>query len=72
MQTVGRIFGIMALIGMIIGLIPLLGWLNWFNIPLAILGLILSIVGKSKGGTIICIVAIFFGLVRLILGGGLL
>ena len=72
MQTVGRIFGIMALIGMIIGLIPLLGWLNWFNIPLAILGLILSIVGKSKGGTIIFIVAIFFGLVRLILGGGLL
>ena len=72
MQTVGRIFGIMALIGMIIGLIPLLGWSNWFNIPLAILGLILSIVGKSKGGTIICIVAIFFGLVRLILGGGLL
>lgn len=72
MQTVGRIFGIMALIGMIIGLIPLLGWLNWFNIPLAILGLILSIVGKSKGGTIICIVAIFFGLVRLMLGGGLL
>jgi|NOAtaT_7_FD_contig_31_1169954_length_1857_multi_4_in_0_out_0_1 hypothetical protein len=72
MQTIGRIFGILALIGMLIGMIPLLGWLNWINIPLAIIGLVLSIIGKSKGGIIICIVAIFFGLLRLILGGGLL
>ena len=72
MQTVGRIFGVIAIIGMVLGMIPFLGWLNWFNIPLAILGLILSIVGKSKGGIIICTVAIFFGLLRLMLGGGLL
>lgn len=71
MKTIGRIFGILALIGMLIGLIPLFGWLNWINIPLAILGLLLSIIGKSKGGIIICVVAIFFGLLRLILGGGI-
>ena len=71
MQTIGRIFGILAIIGMLIGMIPLLGWLNWFNIPLAILGLILSIIGKSKGGIIICVVAIFFGIFRLPLGGGI-
>lgn len=72
MQTIGRIFGIIALIGMLIGLIPFLGWLNWLNIPLAIIGLLLSIIGKSKGGIIICVVAIFFGLLRLIFGGGLI
>ncbi|GAB3430845.1 hypothetical protein [Niabella aquatica] len=72
MKTIGRLFGILALIGMLLGLIPLLGWLNWINIPLAILGLFLSIIGKSKGGIIICIVAIFFGLFRLILGGGII
>ncbi len=37
MQTIGRIFGILALIGMVLGMIPLLGWLNWLNIPLDIL-----------------------------------
>jgi hypothetical protein len=72
MQTIGRIFGILALIGMVIGMIPLFGWLNWLNIPLAIIGLLLSIIGKSKGGIIICVVAIFFGLLRLMLGGGIL
>lgn len=72
MKTIGRIFGILSLFGMVLGLIPLLGWLNWLNIPLAILGLILSIIGKSKGGIIICIVAIFFGILRLMLGGGII
>lgn len=71
MKTIGRLFGILALIGMVLGMIPLLGWLNWINIPLAILGLLLSIIGKSKGGIIICVVAIFFGLIRLIMGGGI-
>lgn len=72
MKTFGRIFGILAICGMLLGMIPLLGWLNWFNIPLAILGLLISIIGKSKGGIIICVVAIFFGLFRLMLGGGIL
>ena len=71
MQTIGRIFGIIAIIGMLIGMIPFLGWLNWLNIPLSIIGLMLSIIGKSKGGIIICVVAIFFGFFRLALGGGI-
>lgn len=72
MKTLGRIFGILAICGMFLGMIPFLGWLNWFNIPLAIIGLLISIIGKSRGGIIICVVAIFFGLLRLMLGGGLL
>lgn len=71
MNTIGRIFGILAIIGMLIGMIPLLGWINWLNIPLAIIGLMLSIIGKSKGGIVICVVAIFFGFFRLSLGGGI-
>jgi hypothetical protein len=72
MKTIGRIFGILALIVMIIGLIPFFGWLNWFGIPLAILGLILSVIGKSNGGMVICAVAIVVGLLRLFMGGGII
>jgi len=72
MKTIGRLFGIMALIGMVVGMIPFFGWLNWLNIPLAMLGLLLSIIGKSNGGIVICVVAIFFGLFRLVIGGGLI
>ena len=72
MKTIGRIFGILSLIFMIIGLIPFFGWLNWFGIPLAILGLILSIIGKSNGGIAICAVAVIVGLIRLTMGGGII
>lgn len=71
MKTIGRIFGIVSLILMVIGIIPFFGWLNWITIPLAILGLLLSIIGKSKGGIVICAVAIIFGICRLMLGGGI-
>ncbi len=72
MKTLGLILGILAALGMLLAFIPLLGWLNWLNIPFAILGLIFSVIGKSRGGTILCIVAILFGMLRLALGGGIL
>jgi len=71
MKIIGRMFGILALIAMILGLVPLLGWLNWFIIPFAILGLILSLIGKSTGGTVLCVLAIIVGMVRLLMGGGI-
>jgi len=72
MKTLGRIFGVLSILGMLLAFIPLLGWLNWFIIPLAVIGLLFSLGGKSKGGTVLCVVAILFGIVRLVLGGGIL
>ncbi len=72
MKIIGLILGILAALGMLLAFIPLLGWLNWINIPFAILGLIFSVISKSKGGTILCIVAVIFGIIRLALGGGII
>lgn len=81
MGIVGLVFGIISIVGFFIGLIPFLGWFNWFNIPLAFVGLVISIVGaasndNSKGpaitGIVLCAIAIFVGALRLMLGGGLL
>lgn len=72
MQTLGRTFGILSMIGMLLGMVPFLGWLNWFNIPLAIVGLVISIIGKSNGGMIICGLAVLFGMLRLLMGGGII
>jgi hypothetical protein len=57
---------------------PLLGWLNWLNIPVAIIGLVFSILGVNKGrnkgigtaGIIINAILIVYGIIRLIIGGG--
>lgn len=71
MKIIGRLCGVLSLIGMLIGFVPFFGWLNWLVIPMSIVGLLLSIVSGSKGGTIICFIAIIFGILRLILGGGI-
>ncbi len=82
MQTLSLIWGILALIGMVVGFIPFLGALNWLNIPFAGIGLIVGIIalatskeggkGRSIAGTVSCSIAIFLGLIRLVLGGGIL
>lgn len=83
MKTASLIFGILAIIGMIVGFFPCLGSLNWINIPFATVGLIISIVaitqakeGEPKGsaiaGIVLCGIAMLFGLIRLIAGGGVL
>lgn len=48
MKLASMILGITALVGMLVGFIPCLGWLNWFNIPVALIGLILGLVDYTN------------------------
>jgi hypothetical protein len=81
MKTVSLVFGILAIIIMIVGFFPCLGSLNWINVPFAGIGLIISAIalaqskeGEPKGsaiaGLVLCGIAVLLGLLRLILGGG--
>ncbi|MFC2001115.1 hypothetical protein ACFLUZ_01260 [Chloroflexota bacterium] len=81
MQLLGLFLGIFSIIGMFIFFIPLLGALNWLNIPLAITGLIISLIaianaqGSKKAGItgiILCSIAIIVGVIRLNLGCGII
>ena len=82
MQTISLIWGILAVIGMLVGFIPCVGAFNWLNIPFAGVGVIISAIAlgtskdpsknKSIAGLICCIVAILFGFIRLVIGGGVL
>jgi len=79
MGIVSLVLGIITIIGMLIGLIPFLGWMNWGVIPIAVVGLIISIVaiasvkenrGLSIAGLILCAIALPVGIIRLIIGWG--
>jgi hypothetical protein len=82
MITLSLVWGILALIGMFVAFLPCLGSLNWLNIPFSAMGLIISIIalvadkterkGGAVAGVILCSVAVLFGLIRLIAGGGVL
>jgi hypothetical protein len=65
------IIGLVALIGALIAFIPLLGWLNWLVIPLAVIGAAVGLMSRATAGRNMNLLVIMVGVVRLMLGGGI-
>ncbi|WOF44538.1 hypothetical protein KNJ79_06335 [Sphingopyxis indica] len=72
LNIVSIFIGLIALILAIPAFIPLLGWANWIIIPIAIVGLALGAMSSSNAGRNLNIAVIVVGVVRLMLGGGLI
>jgi hypothetical protein len=66
------IIGFVALILAIVAFIPLLGWANWLIIPLAVIGAGVGMVSRGTSGRNLNLLVIVIGVVRLMLGGGIL
>jgi uncharacterized protein YqgC (DUF456 family) len=82
MHILSLTWGIMALLGMLVGILPLFGALNWLIIPFAGIGAAVSGVALSRSpaenksmtmaGLVCCLVAMVVGAIRLVLGLGVL
>ena len=80
MGFISLLIGCASLLGMVIGFIPLLGWLNWFNIPFALIGVALGVsaITRPKGsrlggvGIALCGFAVTVGFFRLGIGCGII
>ncbi|MBB5708275.1 hypothetical protein [Sphingopyxis panaciterrulae] len=66
------LIGIIALILAIPAFIPFLGWANWLVIPIAVVGLALGAMSDRNAGRNLNIVVIVVGVLRLMLGGGII
>ena len=66
------IIGFIALICTLITFLPLLGWANWLIIPLAIIGAAVGMLSRGTAGRNLNLLVIVIGVVRLMLGGGIL
>ena len=64
--------GVIALILAVFAFIPFLGWANWVIIPFAVIGLALGAMSDRTSGRNLNIVVVVIGVVRLMLGGGLI
>ena len=71
-NLVSLIIGLVALVCALIAFIPLLGWANWLIIPLAIIGAVIGMISRGTAGRNLNIFVIIIGVVRLMLGGGIL
>jgi hypothetical protein len=75
---VGFLLGLLAGIFLLVGLIPLLGWVNWItSLPLAVLGAIFGAVGRrtsvlATAALVLNLLIIAIALFRLSLGSGIL
>jgi hypothetical protein len=72
LNFVSLIIGVIALVCAAVAFIPLLGWLNWLIIPLAVIGAGVGQISCSNGGRNLNLFVIVVGIVRLMLGGGII
>ena len=82
MGMISVLWGIFAMLWMLLALVPLLGWGNWFLIPFAAVGAIIAALGmvfsasggngRAKAGLILNGLVIVVAVVRLHLGGGVI
>ena len=72
LNVLSILFGIVALVLAIPSTIPLLGWGNWFVLPIAVVGIGLGALSRSNGGRNFCLIVFAIAVVRLMLGGGII
>jgi hypothetical protein len=72
LNLISLVIGGVALILAAIAFIPLVGWANWFIIPLAVIGAGIGAVSSSNSGRNLNLFVILIGIVRLSIGGGII
>lgn len=72
MNIISILIGLVTLALGLVAFIPLLGWLNWFVIPIGIVGAAVGALSSSKGGRNLNLVLIVIFALRLMIGGGII
>ena len=72
LNIVSLIIGVVALLFAVVAFLPLLGWANWLIIPLALIGAAVGMASSSNSGRNLNLFVIVVGVLRLMLGGGIL
>ncbi len=66
------LIGLVTLLLGIVAFMPLLGWLNWFVIPIGIVGIAVGALSSTNGGRNLNVVLVVIFALRLMLGGGII
>ena len=72
LNLVSLIIGIVALLFAAVAFIPLFGWAYWLIIPLAVIGAGIGAVSGGRAGRNLNLFVIVVGIIRLMLGGGII
>lgn len=70
LNVLSILIGLLSLVIVIPSQIPLLGWGNWFALPVVTLGVVVGALSSKNQGRNFCLVVLAIAAVRLMLGGG--
>jgi hypothetical protein len=63
--------GAVAIVPLLLALMPFFGWMNWFLLPLPVVGLIVGSMSSGNAGRNLNLVVLAVAALRLMLGHGL-
>ena len=72
MNLISLVIGAIALVLGILAFFPFLGWAYWVIIPIALVGLGFGVISRERSGRNLNLVVIVIGVIRLMLGGGII
>ena len=72
LNLISIVIGLVALAFAVVAFLPLLGWAYWLIIPLALIGAAVGMASRSNSGRNLNLFVIVVGVLRLMLGGGIL
>lgn len=72
MNLLSLLIGLVTLVLGLVAFVPLLGWLNWFVIPIGLVGLAFGQLSSQRSGRNLNLVLVIVFAIRLWLGGGII
>ena len=72
LNALSLILGLLSLIIVIPATIPLLGWANWFALPIIVIGAVLGQMSSKNSGRNFCLIVLVIAAIRLSIGGGII
>ncbi len=71
MNLISIVIGLVALFWGVLAFTPFLGWMYWFVIPIALLGLGFGTLSSRDGGRNLNLLVVLVGVARLAIGHGI-
>ena len=70
LNHVSLAIGAISIIPLLLALMPFFGWMNWFLLPLPVVGLIIGTLSRGNAGRNLNLIVLIVAIVRLMMGHG--
>ena len=70
LNLISLAIGAISIIPLLLALMPFFGWMNWFLLPLPVIGLIVGTLSRGNAGRNLNLIVLIVAIVRLMMGHG--